>query len=65
LIVVLDEATSGLDPESARAAHQSLDAMFGDRTRLVITHRADGIERSDLCWRLEAGRLTPALLAGK
>jgi len=65
LIVVLDEATSGLDPESAQAVHRSLDAMFGDRTRLVITHRADGIERSDLCWRLEAGRLTPALLAGK
>jgi len=45
--------------------HRSLDAMFGDRTRLVITHRADDIERSDLCWRLEAGRLSPALLAGR
>jgi ATP-binding cassette subfamily B protein len=65
LIVILDEATSGLDPESARAVHRSLDAMFADRTRLVITHRADDIERSDLCWRLEAGRLSPALLAGR
>jgi ATP-binding cassette subfamily B protein len=65
LIVVLDEATSGLDAESARAVHRSLDTMFGDRTRLVITHRADDIERSDLCWRLEAGRLSPALLAGR
>lgn len=65
LLVVLDEATSGLDAESARAVHRSLDAMFGDRTRLVITHRADDIERSDLCWRLEAGRLRPALLAGR
>jgi len=64
LIVVLDEATSGLDAESARAVHRSLDAIFGDRTRLVIAHRADDIERSDLCWRLEAGRLSPALLAG-
>ncbi len=64
LIVVLDEATSGLDAGSARAVHQSLDAMFGDRTRLVITHRADYIERSDLCWRLEAGQLSPALRAG-
>jgi ABC-type multidrug transport system fused ATPase/permease subunit len=65
LVVVLDEATSGLDAESARAVHRSLDAMFGDRTRLVITHRADDIERSDLCWRLEAGRLSPAPLAGR
>ncbi len=65
LIVVLDEATSGLDAESARAVHRSLDTMFGDRTRLVITHRPDDIERSDLSWRLEAGRLSPALLAGR
>ena len=65
LIVVLDEATSGLDAESARAVHRSLDTMFGDRTRLVITHRADDIERSDLCLSLEAGRLSPALLAGR
>jgi ATP-binding cassette subfamily B protein len=65
LIVVLDEATSGLDAESARAVHRSLDTLFGDRTRLVITHRADDVERSDLCWRLEAGRLSPALLAGR
>jgi ATP-binding cassette subfamily B protein len=64
LIVILDEATSGLDAESARAVYRSLDAMFADRTRLVITHRADDIERSDICWRLEAGRLSPALLAG-
>jgi ATP-binding cassette subfamily B protein len=64
LIVILDEATSGLDAESARAVHRSLDAMFADRTRLVITHRADDIERSDLCWRLEAGIISPALLAG-
>jgi ABC-type transport system involved in cytochrome bd biosynthesis fused ATPase/permease subunit len=39
--------------------------MFGDRTRLVITHRADDVERSDLCWRLEAGHLSPAPLAGR
>jgi ATP-binding cassette subfamily B protein len=65
LIVILDEATSGLDAESARAVHRSLDALFGDRTRLVITHRADDIERCDLCLNLEAGRLSAALLAGR
>jgi ATP-binding cassette subfamily B protein len=64
LIVVLDEATSGLDGESARAVHRSLDAMFGDRTRIVITHHADDIERSDLCWRLEGGRLMLLEAAG-
>ncbi len=64
LIVILDEATSGLDADAARAVHRSLDSAFADRTRLVITHRAGGIEGTDLCWQLEAGRLRPALLAG-
>jgi ATP-binding cassette subfamily B protein len=63
LIVILDEATSGLDLQAARAVHRSLDASFPERTRLVITHRTGDIERSDICWRLEAGRLSPALLA--
>ncbi len=64
LIVILDEATSGLDAESARAVHRALDATFAQRTRVVITHRAGDIEGSDLCWRLEAGHLRPASLVG-
>ncbi len=64
LIVILDEATSGLDVEAARAVHRSLDGTFADRTRLVITHRAGDIEGTDACWQLEGGRLRPALLVG-
>ncbi len=64
LIIILDEATSGLDVDAARAVHRALDATFPRRTRIVITHRAGDIEGSDLCWRLDAGRLRPALLVG-
>lgn len=64
LIVILDEATSGLDADAARAVHRSLDAAFASRTRIVITHRAGDIEGSDVCWQLEGGRLRPARLAG-
>jgi len=64
LIVILDEATSGLDVEAARAVHRALDSAFSKRTRIVITHRAGDIEESDMCWRLEAGRLHPAMLVG-
>jgi len=46
------------------AFHRALDATFPRRTRIVITHRAGDIEGSDLCWRLDAGRLRPALLVG-
>jgi ATP-binding cassette subfamily B protein len=64
LIVILDEATSGLDADAARSVHRSLDAAFPQRTRLVITHRTGDIEGSDACWQLEGGTLRPALLAG-
>ena len=64
LIVVLDEATSGLDVDAARAVHASLDAAFPQRTRLVITHRAGDVEGTDACWQLQDGRLRPALLVG-
>ncbi len=57
LIVVLDEAMSGLDVASTQALHRALDEAFGDRTRLVITHRDADVEQSDRQVHLEAGRI--------
>jgi ATP-binding cassette subfamily B protein len=62
LIVILDEALSGLDREAARAVQRALDDSFPARTRIVITHQATGTEEADLCWLLEAGTLRPAAL---
>jgi ATP-binding cassette subfamily B protein len=64
LIVILDEATSGLDADAARALHRSLDAAFAGRTRIIITHRTGDIERSTLSLRLESGRLSLAAAEG-
>jgi ATP-binding cassette subfamily B protein len=58
LVVILDEATSGLDRESALAIHRALDSCFAHRTRLVITHHAQDIEQVDQWWLLQDGRLT-------
>jgi ATP-binding cassette subfamily B protein len=60
LIVILDEATSGLDRDAARAIHRALDDAFAHRTRIVITHHAAEAAAGDLCWQLEAGRLHPS-----
>jgi ATP-binding cassette subfamily B protein len=60
LVVVLDEATSGLDLDAIRALHRSLDEVFAERTRLVITHRVLDLQQSDLSWQLDAGRIRPA-----
>jgi ABC-type bacteriocin/lantibiotic exporter with double-glycine peptidase domain len=57
LVVILDEATSGLDRESSRSVHRAIDQAFGHRTRIVITHHAVDLETADRCLLLEAGRL--------
>ena len=60
LVVILDEATSGLDRDAARRVLRALDDSFPKRTRIVITHQARDVENVDLSWVLDAGRLRPA-----
>ena len=60
LVVVLDEATSGLDLEAARAVHRALDATFPKRTRIVITHHEAQVEAFDVDWLVDAGGVTTA-----
>ncbi len=57
LVVILDEALSGLDHDNAVAVQRALDNSFPQRTRIVITHRDTTIENVDLCWVLDAGAL--------
>jgi ATP-binding cassette subfamily B protein len=57
LVVVLDEATSGLDLPTARGIHAALDTTFARRTRIVITHHVQHAERCDLRLRLQGGVL--------
>lgn len=48
LVLILDEATSGVDRDTERRIVRSIDELFHDRTRLIITHRPDESERFDL-----------------
>ncbi len=56
-ILVLDEATSAVDRETARRIAATVDALFAERTRLVITHHADLLADADLVLRLVDRRL--------
>src|SRR5262249_13836188 len=56
-ILVLDEATSALDSESERAIQQSIDAIKGQMTILIIAHRLSTVRNSDLVCVLNAGRI--------
>jgi subfamily B ATP-binding cassette protein MsbA len=56
-LLVLDEATSNLDPEGEREVQAALEAMLPGRTVLVIAHRLQTIARADRIHVLVAGRV--------
>ena len=56
-IVLLDEATSSVDPANERAIQASLEALAENRTMLVIAHRLATVERADLIIVMDDGRI--------
>ncbi len=62
-LVVLDEPTANLDPESTAAVARAIDGLGEDRTVLVIAHRPELVARADRTIRLEEGRVVAAVIA--
>jgi ATP-binding cassette subfamily C protein len=56
-LLVLDEATTALDPETEMAICQTLRELSGRVTILAISHQAALLETSDIAYRLENGTL--------
>ncbi|MDQ3629045.1 MAG: ABC transporter ATP-binding protein/permease, partial [Actinomycetota bacterium] len=57
-VLVLDEPTTGLDPDSARRVLAPLRAAAHDRTVLLITHDPVAVEFADRVVRLQDGSVT-------
>jgi ABC-type multidrug transport system fused ATPase/permease subunit len=53
-ILVLDEATSALDAETERGVMEAIDALHGEKTILVVTHRAATLRHCDRVVRIDA-----------
>ncbi len=56
-VLVLDEATSSLDPESEREVQAALAEVLPGRTALVIAHRLSTVTGADVIHVVEAGRI--------
>jgi len=56
-IVVLDEASSRLDPATEHLIERAIDTLVTGRTALVIAHRLKTVQRADKIMILEEGRL--------
>ncbi len=56
-LLILDEATTGLDAVTEQAIMETVWALAAGRTTLIITHRLAGLERADRILVLERGRI--------
>ena len=59
-LLILDEAVSNVDEESAALIRDALEETREGRTTIVITHRLETVSRSDRILVLDRGRLTAA-----
>ena len=56
-LVVLDEPTANLDPESAAAVARAIEGLGDSRTVLVIAHRPELVASADRTVRLAEGKV--------
>ncbi|MEA3274853.1 MAG: thiol reductant ABC exporter subunit CydD [Pseudomonadota bacterium] len=56
-LVVLDEATANLDPDSEAMTEAGIDELARERTLLVVAHRLTTVRRADRILVLDGGRI--------
>lgn len=61
-ILVFDEATSALDNETEAALMDAVNAFHGKKTMVIIAHRLNTIEKCDIIYKVENGKLTETTL---
>lgn len=56
-IVIMDEATSSVDPQSEEIMVKATDQFFSDRTQIIIAHRLSTLEKCDRILWLDQGTI--------
>ena len=57
-VLVLDEATSALDNETEAAIMDSINRLHGRKTLVIIAHRLQTIEKCDMVYRVQGGKIS-------
>lgn len=56
-VVILDEASSRLDPATEHLLERAIDTLLQGRTGIIIAHRLSTLKRADTLLSLEEGRM--------
>ncbi len=57
-ILVFDEATSALDNETEQAVMEAINSFHGRKTMIIIAHRLNTIEKCDIIYKVDGGKIT-------
>jgi ABC-type multidrug transport system fused ATPase/permease subunit len=57
-LVILDEASSRLDPATEQRLERAIDKLLRDRTAIIIAHRLDTVHRADQIMILDGGTVS-------
>lgn len=56
-ILILDEATSAIDPVTEQLVQEALETLMAERTVLIIAHRLATIQKADRIFVMEQGQI--------
>jgi ABC-type multidrug transport system fused ATPase/permease subunit len=56
-LVILDEASSRLDPATEQLIERAIDKLLANRTAILIAHRLETVQRADEILILENGKV--------
>jgi ABC-type multidrug transport system fused ATPase/permease subunit len=56
-LVILDEASSRLDPATEQRIERAIDRLLENRTAIIIAHRLETLHRADEVMILDSGRI--------
>lgn len=56
-LLILDEATSSVDPETERSIQEAISKMATDRTTVIVAHRLSTIKNADRILVMHHGRI--------
>lgn len=61
-ILVFDEATSALDNDTEAAVMEAINSFHGRKTMIIIAHRLNTIEKCDIIYKVDEGKITRTTL---
>ncbi len=56
-VIIFDEATAALDNETERSLMESIDALHGEKTLIIVAHRLSTVRNCDRIYEVSHGKL--------